>query len=256
MKRVAFLMLLIGVPWLMAVDQVPVYRNGIGRPPYYSVIPSCASGSALNWDGGSHDWQCTSVAAPDAGPTALPVAEESASVVNAETLNFIGPAITAVAAGTTANITVVASGTGACAANQYVHTLNNGAAPTCGTPIDTDTKGSYVYTGYVPWDYPSGTQFQAYYPLHDSKDVTLAFTATEQGTGADSTALLQIYDRTNSTVICDKEVLCTMSVGSTVSTSCPVTGIPANAEIVMWWSSESNCTALPGGNVALTVDED
>lgn len=70
--------------------------------------------------------------------------EEATSVTQRSILNFIGPAVTVAddAVNSKTKVTVVAAGTGACAANTWVSTENDGAAPTCTQPAFSNLSGS------------------------------------------------------------------------------------------------------------------
>jgi hypothetical protein len=101
----------------------------------------CTDGQILKKVSGA--WAC---AADDtgAGGGYATIQEEGTGLTQRNTLNFIGPAVTAAddAGNTRTNVTVVASGTGACPANQWASTLNNGAAPTCTQPAFSNVSGT------------------------------------------------------------------------------------------------------------------
>jgi hypothetical protein len=79
-----------------------------------------------------------------AGAGYATVQEEGVGAAAETKMNFIGPAVTAAddAVNTRTNVTVVASGTGACGANTWASTLTNGVAPTCTQPAFSNLSGS------------------------------------------------------------------------------------------------------------------
>jgi hypothetical protein len=74
------------------------------------------------------------------GPTLNTIQNQGTALTRRQRLNFIGPGIVAAddVAGLRTNVTVTASGVGACAAGNFVTATNNGAAPTCATPSASD----------------------------------------------------------------------------------------------------------------------
>ncbi len=128
--------LTIAVDILAVADGVGVTSNNSGLElsgagsDLLALLQGCAEGDVLKWTEATSVWSC----AADAGATAYDTTEEEGTPLTQRTvLNFVGPAITATedGPGLETDVTVVASGIGACPANQAATTLNDGAAPTC-----------------------------------------------------------------------------------------------------------------------------
>ncbi|MFQ5778366.1 MAG: hypothetical protein ACE5IP_10210, partial [Terriglobia bacterium] len=92
---------------------------------------------------GNTAWEC---AADDtgAGGGYATIQEEGTALTQRNTLNLIGPAVTASdnATSTRSDVIIVASGVGACGANQFVTAANDGAAPTCAQPGFANLSGA------------------------------------------------------------------------------------------------------------------
>lgn len=86
---------------------------------------------------------CQLTAASDGGTPLVTIQEEGAPLPERAKLNFVGPTTTAAddAVNARTNVTIVASGTGTCAAGTVANALNNGAAPGCITPPDLSCVG-------------------------------------------------------------------------------------------------------------------
>ena len=117
---------------------------GSGTQWEKKTLPSCsnATNDKLLYNSTTNAFSCGADQGGSSGYATI--REETTAQTQRTQVSFVGPAVTCADDAVTpeTDCTVVAAGTGACGANTWASTLNDGAAPTCTQPAFSNLSGT------------------------------------------------------------------------------------------------------------------